>query len=84
MIRVNGNSVVNALEIDLQQVSGYSRLSECAKAMFEKIYIKHINACGIEAKLKYVPKRVTEHKDHLKVYMVSGDWFHYYPNGTWG
>lgn len=69
---------------DIEKAKGYSKLTDSAKKFFKMMYNRHMKACAEELKTKWVPVKVTEHKGHLKVYMKSGDWFHYYVDGTWG
>ena len=69
---------------EVEQAKGYSKLSDPAKNIFKMIYNKHMKVCGKELKAKWIPAKVTEHRNYLKVYMHNGDWFHYYADGTWG
>ena len=69
---------------DVKQAKGYRKLSDPAKKFVEMMYNKHMKVCGKELKAKWLPVKVTERKDHLKVYMRNGDWFYYYADGTWG
>lgn len=73
-----------ALEIDFEKIIGYKKLSFPAKAHFEKMYKKHNAIFGIDYKKNWIPTKVAEHKDSLKVYFANGEWARYFANGTWG
>lgn len=78
------NVIMEYIPIDYNTVQGYSRLSDPAKKLFESTYIRHNSAQGTDSKVKRIPTKVTEHKDHLKVYYKDGAWLHFYPGGSWG
>lgn len=73
------------IEIDFEEeVEGYSSLTLPAKRLFEATYKAHNAAQGGDYKADWIPAKVTEHKDHLKVTFINGKWQHYYPGGQWG
>jgi len=75
--------MVEYIEIDFTKVKGYSRLSEHAKKFFQRVYVRHNAAQGMEYKNDWVPVRVKEHKEYLEVHFKCGEWLHYLPDGTW-
>lgn len=74
---------MNYIEIDFNKVKGYNNLSDPAKSVFKRVYTAHNASHGSEYKEKWIPVKVTEHKDHLKVYFKNGEWLHYRPYGSW-
>ena len=74
---------MNYVEIDFAKVKGYTKLSEQAKQIFERVYKTH-NAChGLDYKKEWIPVSVKEHKTYLEVHFQNGGWLHYLPNGAW-
>lgn len=77
----------NYIEIDFTLVKGYKKLSDNAKAVFQRVYKSHNNAQGIEHKNKWLPQSVKEYASplgaHLIVHFANGEWLHYAPTGHW-
>ncbi len=75
---------MNYIEIDFDKIKGYSSLSDRAKELFKSTYKVHNAGQGLDYKADWIPTKVTEHREYLKVIFSNGDWLHYYANGTWG
>lgn len=71
------------VDIVFSKVKGYDKLSSYAKKIFERMYKKHNAAQGLDNKIRWIPKSVKEHKDHLEVHFNGKDWLHWLPNGEW-
>jgi hypothetical protein len=71
------------VEIDFNKVKGFEKLSESAKKLFQHMYKRHNAAQGLDYKIRWLPKSVKEHKDHLEVHFSGKDWLHWRPNGEW-
>ena len=71
------------VEIEFNKIKGFNKLPDRAKKLFITIYKKHNGAQGIDYKIKWIPKKVIEHKDHLEVHFNNKDWLHWVPNGEW-
>lgn len=74
---------MNYIEIDFNEVKGYSKLSEGAKVLFRNIYKFHNTVVGTEYKKEWEPVEVEECEGYLRVVFRNGEWLHYLPNGTW-
>lgn len=72
------------IEIDFEKVSGFKKLSKHSKRLFIKIYQKHNAGQGVDYKEKWIPKKVKDEGDFLRVDFKNSEWLHYYFNGTWG
>ena len=44
--------------IDYREVSGYGRLDDLNKHLYEKFIVNFFNACGLELRAQYVPKGI--------------------------
>ena len=75
---------MNYIEINFEDVKGYSKLSDFAKELFCNTYKIHNSCQGMDYKEGYIPIKVVECKSHLKVVFRNKQWLHYYPNETWG
>lgn len=75
---------MNYIEIDFGKITGFNKLSEPAKDLFINTYKRHNSGQGTDYKEDWKPNKVKEHKTHLQVHFMNGEWLHYYPNGTWG
>jgi len=72
------------MDIDYKKIKGFSKMSKHAQKLFVETYKKQTNSMDYKAKLKWLPVKVAEHKDCIKVYFTNSEWLHYYANGTWG
>ena len=73
----------------MDNVKGYNALHPTMKNLFLKIYRKHLSSMGKEAREKHTIDKIVEIKVNqsescFEVYYKYGDWYKYYPNGTWG
>ncbi|WP_083273308.1 hypothetical protein [Geosporobacter ferrireducens] len=71
------------VDINLNEVKGYDKLSESAKKLFGEVYKRHNTWHELACREDWVPVQVQECKHHLKVIFKNGEWLHYLPNGTW-
>lgn len=60
----------------VEAIIGFNKLSDPAKKLFISTYENH-------KKSGWIPKKVEEHRNYLRVDFTNGEWLHYYPNGTW-
>lgn len=72
----------------LDGVNGFKQLTADQKELFSRIYDRHMNSFGTQARQKYTIDHLEQiqwdMKDKcLRVYFDNGDWWHYDPNGTW-
>lgn len=65
--------------MNLNNIKGFDKLSEPAKAAFIRVYAKHKNA--VESDL--IATKVIEHKKYIEVHFADGSWLHYCPDGSW-
>ena len=72
---------------DYSKVTGFSKLSEPGKELFIDIWRQFSCGWGIANKARWIPKKVIEHRDHLEVHFSNkgkkGDWYRFFPDGTW-
>lgn len=71
------------IKVDFSTVEGYNKLSDDAKEVFERVYKAHNSIQGNDYKEKYIPVKVEDHEDYLKVNFEDGEWLHYTANGEW-
>lgn len=67
--------------MNVEKVSGYSRLATDDQKVLKTVYAKHM-AC-IEDKSLWELKSVTATERYLKVTFKNGDWLHYTRSGNW-
>lgn len=70
-------------------MKGYDVLGEYGQKLFDRVHRRHLSAMGTEARKQYERDQVKRIKSNnkekcLEVYFRNGEWFKYYPNGTWG
>lgn len=71
------------VKIDFNDVEGFDKLSDSAKKLFKIMYKRNNAAHGLDYKIRWIPKSVIEHSDHLEVHFTGKDWLHWMPNGEW-
>jgi len=71
------------VSIDFTQIKGFNELSDRAKELFKTLYKKHNAVQGLDYKIKWIPKRVREHKCYLEVHFNNKEWLHWLPGGKW-
>lgn len=62
------------------------QLTKEHKQLFERVYKRHVSSMGMDARKKLGnvnDVKWDSQEKCLKVYFESGDWWHYYTNGTW-
>lgn len=62
-----------------------NKLHPTVQEFLLKMHKRHTSAMGASEKEKHSLeniKKVTVHKDHIKVY-YKHEWYHYHVNGTW-
>lgn len=66
-------------------IEGLSGLTEDQKQHMFEVHKSHISCNGIErqANMQIVQTWVDKN-DCVCVKLSNGEWYHYYPNGTWG
>lgn len=63
-------------------------LSDGEYKLLLSVYANHNRSMGLEERKKYTLSDMVKVKRNLKekcleVYFNNGEWFHYFPNGTW-
>ena len=70
---------------DIAQAAGFTKLPDGAKAHLEMVYPKHLYAWGSEIREEKRLKKVwVDENGHLCVRLKDNEWYHYYPDGSWG
>lgn len=69
--------------MDLNNIKGFNKLTEQAKAVFIRVYANHRSAVGNEYKDGWTAIAVKERRKGVEVIFKNGEWLHYTPNGTW-
>jgi hypothetical protein len=72
------------VEINYFEIKGFGKMSKAAQEHFMKTYKKQTETMSQKEKLNWIPGRVKEYLDCIEVYFTSGEWLHYYADGTWG
>jgi hypothetical protein len=66
------------MENDNNNIKGYSKLSEPAKNIFDRVYSNHHTSFP-----NWIAVKVKETRTYIRVEFTNGEWLHYLPNGTW-
>lgn len=72
---------MESINMNYQDIKGYSKLSHVARKVFEEVDRKH--TLSVEDKAAWTPIRVKERETHIEVHFKNGKWLHYMPNRTW-
>lgn len=70
-------------------MKGYEGLGNYGQLVFDNTHRRHLSAMGTEARKQYERDQVKSVKTNnkegcIEVRFKNGEWFKYYPNGTWG
>ena len=70
-------------------MKGYDEIGEYGQKLFDSIHNRHLAAMSAETRQHYTRENVKRVKANnvegcIEVYFKNGEWFKYYPNGTWG
>lgn len=70
-------------------MKGYDKLGEYGQRLFDRVHAAHLAAMGTEARKQYERDQVKSVKANnkercIEVRFKNGEWFKYFPDGTWG
>lgn len=74
---------MNYIDINFNEVKGYTKLTEAQQKLFREIYRLHNSCQGTDYKADWTPTSVKAMKTYLKVTFKNGVWLHYLPDMTW-
>lgn len=73
----------------MNRMKGYKEIGPNGQKVFERVHKEHMSALGAKEKQHYERSQVKKVEANnvegcIEVTFQNGEWFKYFPNGTWG